>query len=87
MPSNDIYARCNFTRSVSEKRPAEQESQTLDQFSTALDPRREIEVFHGASKMCQISVFRRPSSASSSIRAFCREYNESNQATSLGSSE
>ena len=30
-------------------------------FSTALNPRREIEVvFHDASKMCQISVFRRP---------------------------
>jgi hypothetical protein len=37
-------------------------------------------------EMCQISVFRCPSSASSSIRAFRREYNESNQATSSGSS-
>ena len=66
-------------------RLAEQESQTLDQFSTAFNPRREIEVFHDASKMCQISVFRCPSSASSSFRAFCRKYNESNQATSSGS--
>src|SRR5580692_10200670 len=55
----------------------------IDRFSMALNPRRGIEAFHDVSKMCQISVFRCPSS---SIRAFCREYNESNQATSSGSS-
>ena len=77
---------CPWLFGTSTGETAEQVSQTLDQFSTALKPCLEIEIFHDASKMCQISVFRCRSSTSSSIRASCREYNELNQATSSGSS-